>query len=127
VNHAYRYQAEGRGGRAVIRELVETLLKLLAPMAPYITEEQWQRLGHETSIHKDGWPEFDEALAAEEEVTMIVQVNGKVRDTLSVSPDIDEAEMKELALSSDKVRTYLDGGEPSKVVIKPPKLVSLVV
>jgi leucyl-tRNA synthetase len=126
VNHAYRYQAEGRGGRAVIRELVEALLKLLAPMAPYITEEQWHRLGHETSIHKDSWPEFDEALAAEEEVTMIVQVNGKVRDTLSVSPDIDEAEMKELALSSDKVRTYLDGGEPSKVVIKPPKLVSLV-
>ncbi|MDP9233047.1 MAG: leucine--tRNA ligase, partial [Actinomycetota bacterium] len=126
VNHGYRYQAEGRGGRAVTRELVETLLKLLAPMAPYITEEQWHRLGHETSIHKDAWPEFDEALAAEEEVTMIVQVNGKVRDTLSVSPDIDEAEMKELALSSDKVRTYLDGGEPSKVVIKPPKLVSLV-
>jgi leucyl-tRNA synthetase len=127
VNQAYRYQAEGRGGRAVIRELVEALLKLLAPMAPYITEEQWHRLGHETSIHKDSWPDFDEALAAEQEVTMVIQVNGKVRDTLSVSPDIEEAEMKALALSSDKVRTYLDGGEPSKVVIKPPKLVSLVI
>jgi leucyl-tRNA synthetase len=126
VNYAYRYQADGGGG-PVVRELVEALLKLLAPMAPYISEEQWRRLGHDTSIHKELWPEFDPVLAAEQEVTMVIQVNGKVRDTVSVAPDIAETEMKELALSSDKVRTYLDGGEPSKIIIKPPGLVSLVV
>jgi leucyl-tRNA synthetase len=73
------------------------------------------------------WPEFDAALAAEQEVTMVIQVNGKVRDTVPVSPEIAEAEMKELALSSAKIQGYLDGGEPSKVIIKPPKLVSLVI
>jgi leucyl-tRNA synthetase len=103
------------------------VLKLLAPMAPYITEEQWHRLGHDTSIHKELWPEFDAELAAEQEVTMVIQVNGKVRDTVSVAPDIAEAEMKDLALSSDKIRPYLDGGEPTKIIIKPPKLISLVV
>jgi leucyl-tRNA synthetase len=126
VNHAYRYGAEGGGG-PVVRELVEVVLKLLAPMAPYITEEQWHRLGHDTSIHKELWPEFDAELAAEQEVTMVIQVNGKVRDTVSVAPDIAEAEMKDLALSSDKIRSYLDGGEPTKIIIKPPKLISLVV
>jgi leucyl-tRNA synthetase len=126
VNHAYRYKAEGGGG-AVLRDLIEALLKLLAPMAPYITEEQWHRMGHETSIHKERWPEFDQALAADQEVTMVIQVNGKVRDTVAVPPDIHEAAMKELALASEKVRAYLDGGEPSKIIVKPPRLVSLVV
>jgi leucyl-tRNA synthetase len=127
VNHAYHYQTEGNGGSRVLHELVEALLKLLAPMAPYITEEQWQRFGHESSIHKELWPGFDPDLAAEQQVTMVIQVNGKVRETVVVSPEIAEAEMKELALSSEKVRAYLDGGEPSKIIVKPPRLVSLVV
>jgi leucyl-tRNA synthetase len=126
VNHAYRYQTERPGGPG-LDELIETLLKLLAPMAPYLTEEQWHRLGHETTIHKESWPDFDPALAAEQEVTMVIQVNGKVRDTVPVPPDIAEAEMKQLALTSDKVRPYLDGGEPTKIIVRPPKLISLVV
>jgi leucyl-tRNA synthetase len=126
VNHAYRYQTEWPGGPG-LHELIETLLKLLAPMAPYLTEEQWHRLGHETTIHKESWPDFDPALAAEQEVTMVIQVNGKVRDTVPVPPDIAEAEMKQLALTSDKVRPYLDGGEPTKIIVRPPKLISLVV
>jgi leucyl-tRNA synthetase len=126
VNHAHRYQAAGGRG-PVMREAVEALLLLLAPMAPYITEEQWHRLGHETSIHKEMWPSFDLALAADQEVTMVIQVNGKVRDTVAVAPDIAESDMRELALASEKVRSYLEGGEPSKIIVKPPRLVSLVV
>jgi leucyl-tRNA synthetase len=127
VNQAYRYRQLGGGHPTVLRDLIETLLKLLAPLAPYITEEQWHRRGHETSIHFEPWPVFDPELAAERETTMVVQVNGKVRDTLSVSADISEEEMVERALASEKVRSHLDGKEPRKVITKPPKLVSLVV
>jgi leucyl-tRNA synthetase len=110
-----------------MRDLVEALLKLLAPMAPYITEEQWRRLGHDSSIHAEPWPEFDEALAADERVTMVVQVNGKVRDTIEVEADISEDEMKEVALASEKVRAHIDGAEPEKIITRPPKLISIVV
>ena len=127
VNQAYRYRQVGGRHPQVMRELIETLLKLLAPMTPYIAEEQWQRLGHEASIHQEPWPQHDPALSAEDIVTMVVQVNGKVRDTLEVAADVSEEQMVELALASEKVRSYLNGGEPSKIITKPPKLVSLVV
>ena len=126
VNQAYRYLTVG-GGPGVMRELVETLLKLLAPMAPYIAEEQWHRWGHTSSIHDEPWPVYDPELAALEQVTMVVQVNGKVRDTLSASPDVSEDEMRELALESDKVRSHLKGREPAKVIAKPPKLINFVI
>jgi leucyl-tRNA synthetase len=127
VNGAYRYRGAGRGHPQVLKELFEALLKMLAPIAPYLAQEQWSRLGHEGFIHEAGWPSYDEALAAEEEITMVVQVNGKVRDTIPVSPGITEDEMIERALASEKVRGHLDGKEPSKIIAKPPKLVSLVV
>ena len=127
VNQAYRYRTVGGGNPQVMRELIEALLKMLAPMAPYIAEEQWHRLGHEDSIHDQTWPTYDPGLAAEDRVTMVVQVNGKIRDTLSVVPDVTEDEMRRLALSSDKIQGYLSGREPTKVIAKPPKLISLVV
>jgi leucyl-tRNA synthetase len=127
VNQAYRYRTVGGGNPQVMHELIEGLLKLLAPMAPYITDEEWHRLGNEDSIHSQPWPAYDPALAADDEVTMVVQVNGKVRDTIRVPADVGEDEMKELALASDKVRAFLDGKEAQKVVVRPPKLVNLVV
>ena len=127
VNQGYRYKTVGGGHPGVLREMLETLAKLMAPMAPYFAEEQWRRLGHDTSIHFQAWPEFDPALAADEQVTMVVQVNGKVRETLTVPADIDEAEMLRLGLASEKVQGYLNGGEPRKVIAKPPKLLSLVI
>ena len=127
VNQAYRYKKVGGGHPNVMAELIEALLRMLAPIAPFLAEEQWRRLGHEGSIHFEAWPSFEPSLAAEEEVTMVVQVNGKVRDTIQVPPDISEEEMVTRALASEKVKGYLNGGEPSKVIAKPPKLVSLVV
>ncbi|MFN2525094.1 MAG: leucine--tRNA ligase [Actinomycetota bacterium] len=127
VNNAHRYREVGGGHPGVMKELIETLLKLLAPMAPYITEEQWHRLGHEGSIHLAPWPTYDPELTQEATVTMVVQVNGKVRDTIEVPADITEDEMLQRALASEKIRGHLDGGEPSKVIAKPPKLLSLVV
>jgi leucyl-tRNA synthetase len=126
VNNAGRYKTVGGGHPGVLRELTETLLKLLAPMAPYVAEEQWHRLGHDTSIHAERWPSYDEDLTAEDEVTMVVQVNGKVRDTITVPADVTEEAMKELALASEKVAGHLGGNPPAKIIVKPPKLVSLV-
>ena len=128
VNQAYRYKTVvGAGNPQVMQELIEALLKMLAPMAPYITEEQWHRSGHEGSIHEAPWPSFDARLAEEQQATMVVQVNGKVRDTIAVPADITEEDMKDRALASEKVRGHLAGREPSKIIAKPPKLISLVV
>jgi leucyl-tRNA synthetase len=126
VNGAYAYMGAGGGHPNVMRELIEVLLKLLAPMAPYIAEELWQRLGHSGSIHFESWPSYDESLATEEEATMVVQVNGKVRDTITVPFDVAEDEMVRRALASDKVQAHLGGRDPAKVITRPPKLVSLV-
>ena len=127
VNGIYRYRAQGGVNTKLLRESTEAVLKLLAPMAPYLTEEQWLLFGNDYSIHKSTWPTFDESLARVDEVTMVVQVNGKVRDTIAVPAEITEEEMKELALSSEKIQGYLGGKDPLKVIARPPKLLSLVV
>jgi leucyl-tRNA synthetase len=110
----------------VPREAAETFLKLLAPIAPFVTEELWHRYGNEASIHQQSWPTYDESLAKAEQVQMVIQVNGKVRDRVEVSPEVSAEEMRGLALSSEKVKSYLDGGEPRKVITVPPKLVNVV-
>ena len=126
VNGAYAYKRAGGGHPNVMRELIEVLLQLLAPMAPYITEEQWHRLGHHESIHFEPWPAYDESLAAEVEATMVVQVDGKVRDTITVPVDVADEEMLRRALASAKVQAHLGGRDPAKVITRPPKLLSLV-
>ena len=110
----------------MMRELLEALVKLLSPMAPYITAEAWRRMGHDTPIHEQPWPSYEPHLATEEQVTMVVQIDGKVRDTLTVSADASEAEMRAQALASDRVRSHLVGRDVVKVIAKPPRLLSLV-
>ncbi|MGH7424838.1 MAG: class I tRNA ligase family protein, partial [Candidatus Methylomirabilales bacterium] len=111
----------------VPRGAAETLLKLLAPIAPFITEELWHRYGNDGSIHMQAWPAYDEAMLAAEPVTMVVQINGKVRDRIEVSSTISEAEMRGLALQSEKVRALLGGREAARVVVVPPRVVNVVV
>ncbi|MFA5787425.1 MAG: leucine--tRNA ligase [Actinomycetota bacterium] len=119
----------GRGdgaGTQAERQAVEALLLMLAPMAPFITEELWRRLGHAESVHRAAWPSFDPGLAALERVTCVFQVNGKVRDRAEVAADISEEELRAMALSSERVRESLGGKEPAKVIVVAPKLVNLV-
>lgn len=116
-----------RLGGPVPRESAETFLKMLAPFAPFIAEELWHRYGNETSIHEQAWPPYDESLASVDRVTMVIQVNGKVRDKTEVSSSITEEEMKTLALASEKARAHFDGAEPKKVIAVPPRLVNVVV
>jgi leucyl-tRNA synthetase len=107
-------------------EAVDTLLLLLAPMAPHIAAELWERR-HGTHVHQQPWPEADPDLAKLETVVMVVQVNGKVRDRIDVDPALDESEAESLALASSKVQELLAGNAPRKVIARPPKLVNLVV
>jgi leucyl-tRNA synthetase len=106
---------------------VQTLLLLLAPVAPHLAEELWARRGLPYSVHQQSWPPFDPAAAAEETVTLVVQVNGKVRDRLQAPAGIAEAEAREMALASEAVRRYLDGGTPKQVIYVPGRLVNVVV
>jgi leucyl-tRNA synthetase len=108
-------------------EAMDTLLLLLAPIAPFIAEEAWHVRGGAGSVHLQAWPEADPDIARDETVTMVVQVNGKVRDRIEVSVEIDEDEAIARALASERVQGFLEGGEPKKVIARPPKLVNVVV
>ncbi|HID96551.1 MAG TPA: leucine--tRNA ligase [Candidatus Latescibacteria bacterium] len=103
------------------------LAQLLAPFAPHLAEEFWQRLGYEGSIFKSSWPTYDPGALEEEEITMVVQINGKVRAKLRVSADIGEEEARRLALEAENVKRHLAGKHPRRVIVVPGKLVSIVV
>ncbi len=105
---------------------VDALLTLLAPLAPHITEELWSRVGHGESVHHQPWPTYDPALTVDEQITVVVQVNGKVRDTLLVAPDVTEAQVREQALASAKVGAALGGREVRKFIYVPGKLANVV-
>jgi leucyl-tRNA synthetase len=109
------------------REIVETFLKVLGPYAPHLAEELWHRLGHDDLIAHADWPRHDEALCAEETVTIVVQVNGKKRDELQVPAQTGREELERLALASEAVRRHLGDGAPRKVIVVPGRLVNLVV
>ena len=111
----------------VWREAIETLLKLLAPIAPHVTEELWHGFGHDESVHVQPWPEWDSGLLIEETVTMVIQVNGKVRDRVDVPRDISEEDATEAALAAERVRSWTEGKTVRKVIARPPKLVNIVV
>jgi leucyl-tRNA synthetase len=106
---------------------VDTLLLLLAPTAPHLTEELWQQRGHEYSIHNQSWPKWDEELAKDEEITLVVQVNGKLRERIVVPVSITEAQARQLVLESKRVKAHLDGREIIKTIYVPGRLVNLVV
>ncbi|MCK5577001.1 MAG: class I tRNA ligase family protein, partial [Dehalococcoidales bacterium] len=109
------------------RQALRTLILLLAPTAPHLTEELWQRMGNDYSVHNQRWPAWDEALVKEEEITLVVQVNGKLRDKLTVPASITEGEARTLALGRQKVISYLEGRQVVKVIYVPKGLVNLVV
>jgi leucyl-tRNA synthetase len=111
---------------AALEEAIDTLLLLLAPMAPHLTEELWARRGRPYSIHQQRWPEADPAIAADELVELVVQVDGKLRDRLMVPPDTAAEEIERLALASERVQAHLDGQPPARVVHIPGRLVNVV-
>jgi leucyl-tRNA synthetase len=108
-------------------EGITTLILLLAPFAPHITEELWHRRGGAASVHLQSWPKFDPKLAAATNVTIVIQVSGKLRDRIEVPAGTPKAELERLALRSPKVQAAMNGGTPSKVIVVPDRLVNVVV
>ncbi len=116
----------GAVGGAAWEEAREIYLLMLAPIAPHAAEELWHLAEKPGSIHTRDWPEVDEAAAAEDEITLVVQVNGKLRDRLVVSATVSESEARERALASDGARRFLEGKEVRKVIVVPGRLVNIV-
>jgi leucyl-tRNA synthetase len=99
----------------------------MAPAAPHIAEELWERTGHAYSVHQQSWPQANADLAKSETFTLVVQVNGKVRDKFDVSVDISETEAKEMALASPRVQSQVEGKTIDRVLFVPRRLVNIVV
>jgi leucyl-tRNA synthetase len=120
INFAFKNKKE------IGREAIERILILLAPFAPHITEELWHQLGHRDSIHQQKWPEYDLKLIEEKFITLIIQVNGRVRDKIEVEAGIPESKAKELAISREKVKKWISGKKIKKVIFVPKKLINIV-
>src|SRR5262249_1061448 len=97
-------------------EAIHTMLLLMAPFTPHIAEELWAAIGQPYSIHTQAWPVFDPEIAKAEEITLVIQVNGKVRDRINVPADISEEDAKARAVAAEGVRKYIDGGQPKQVI-----------
>ncbi len=112
---------------AAVREALETAVILLVPIVPHITEELWQMLGHKTLAADVPWPQFDPAIASEEEMTIVVQISGKLRSRMTVAVDEDAEKIKQIALTDEKIVALLSGAKVLKVIYVPKKLVNIVV
>ena len=127
TNHLSRVRDGGVVSGSLWREVVRHLSLLMAPSAPHLAEELWSRAGYPYSIHNQAWPAYDEQLAREEEITLAIQVNGKLRDKVLVPASISEAEAKGLAMSREKVKTYIEGKVPDRVIYVPKRIVNIVI
>jgi len=127
VNGLYKYKEKEQGSNMlIVKEAIDNLILLLAPFAPHITEELWYAIGHETSVHQQNWPVSVPEAIVVDEVTVVIQVNGKVRDRIKVPVDMDKQEVEEKAKVQPKVAEHLKGKDIKKVVVIPNKLVNIV-
>jgi leucyl-tRNA synthetase len=106
---------------------IQTLLLLMAPLAPHITEELWELLGQPYSIHKQPWPDYDPAMAAEEILQIVIQLNGKVRDRIEVAATTSAEIVQKSALDQERIQEVLQGKTPKRIIYIPGKLVNIVI
>ena len=126
-NALIKQQNEPVARSAAFRNTLETMMQLLAPMAPHITEELWHMTGHSGTIHTTEWPVYDEALTHDETFTLVVQVNGKVRERIEVAADTSERDIRMLALSNPRVASFIGEATVQKVIYVPGRLINIVV
>ncbi len=128
VNSYFKLKEEfGIGASDAWKYALESLLQVLSPFAPHITEELWADMGHDTTIHIDNWPTWDNAYLVSDTATIIVQVNGKLRAKLNVAADTDADVVKQLAVEEPNVQKFLDNKKPTKVIYIPGRLVNIVI
>ena len=130
VNLMYKYDEDVKNDNKnplLIYEVSKKLLLLISPIAPFIAEELWSRMGEKGSIHRQAWPEFDPEIAKEELVTVIFQVNGKLRDKAEVGAGLPKEEIEKMAMNSEKIRKFIENREVIKIISVPGKLVNIVI
>ncbi|MHC1578174.1 MAG: leucine--tRNA ligase [Dehalococcoidia bacterium] len=125
-NYLSKVKESGAVSDSLWQEAIRCFLLLLAPTAPHLAEELWNRTGRPYSIHNQRWPQYDEELAREEQITLAIQVNGKLRDKVLVPASISEAEAKELAVNRERVRSYINDKAPARIVYVPKRVVNIV-
>jgi len=128
---AYRYSGDyerekDKGGSEAVTHALRTLVRLMGPMAPHVCEELWSRAGEKRTLLETPWPSYDERFLQSEEITIVVQVNGKVRDRLAVPSDIDKDDLERLVLGSEKIKAHLGAKPPARIVHVPGRLVNIV-
>lgn len=126
LNALVKYM-QGPVNKPFLKDCLNTYIILLAPFAPHLSEELWERIGHHESVFKESWPVVDENALIRDEITLVVQVNGKVRGKLNISPDTDDETLKQAALNLPTVQAYTNAKEIIKTIIVPKKLISFVV
>jgi leucyl-tRNA synthetase len=124
---AFAPSADGPAARAALREGLETLVRLVNPMMPHLSEEAWERLGHAALLADTAWPKADPGLLADDEIVLPVQINGKKRAELAVAADANEDAIKDAVLSLEPVARALDGKAPRKIIVVPRRIVNVVV
>ena len=128
VNGLYKFkESHGMQASETWRFALESLLQILAPFAPHITEELWQELGHADTIHVNHWPKWDEKYLVSDVMTIIVQVNGKLRAKLELPADADRGVVEQAALADENVIKFTSNKPPKKMIYVPKKLVNIVV
>ena len=127
TNHLTKVKETGAVAPSAWGDSISILLRLIAPTAPHLTEELWQKTRHDYSIHNQSWPQWDKELAKDEEITLVVQVNGKLRDRVVVPASTTEVEAKQIAVESTRVQPHLEGKEVVKEIYVPGRLVNFVV
>ncbi len=126
-NALIKQQHEPVARSAAFRDTLELMMQLLAPLAPHISEELWHMTGHSGTIHQSSWPAYDEAMTRDETFTLVVQVNGKVRERIEVSSDITESQARQVALTNPRVASFIGENTVQKVIYVPGKLINIVV
>ena len=127
ANAIGRFDATSDDDWAALREALNVLVQLMAPITPHFSEECWVRLGHDTILAETVWPAVDPALLKDDEVLMPIQINGKRRAEISVAVDADKASVEKMALEHPSVQKFLDGATPKKVIVVPGRIVNVVV
>lgn len=127
TNDLYKFKDESFGKSAIWDEALQSLIACLAPFAPHVSEELWHQLGHSTTVHKDTWPKSSEKYLKSKSITIAIQINGKLRATLDVSPDASEPSIVSSAKEVEKIRPYIEDKEVVKAIYVPGKILNMVV
>jgi leucyl-tRNA synthetase len=127
VNELYRYKTLENINKGLLKYAVNCMILILSPFSPHICEEMWQHMGHSNSLYKEKWPEADESAMVKDEIEIVIQINGKVKEKIQVENNLSKNEFLESALKNDKVKALIEGKNIIKMIPVPGKLINIVI